>query len=62
MSRPTQVKTVHFSLTPPAADMCCLVTRSRKDKPHNIGMITQICDTLGCDIGDVCEIVKQEEN
>lgn len=38
------------------------MSRLHKGENFNTDTLIKICDTLGCDIGDVCEVIKQEEN
>lgn len=36
------------------------MSRLHKGENLNTDTLIKICDTLGCDIGDVCEVVKED--
>lgn len=38
------------------------IAKLGKDGNVTTEVLAKICDVLSCDIGDVCEIVKQEES
>ena len=37
------------------------LTKMRKDEPVSIDVLLRICDTLDCNIGEIIDVVKEQE-